>query len=246
MGPRPLGRGNAADRRTCTGLPRPLQWGHGLSAVETIAEWGLDSAAVETLGVSLQWGHGLSAVENHLRYSKHQQKGYIASMGPRPVGHGTPVDARPMDNAGTLQWGHGLSAVEMHLPRRDQTARKLSFNGATASRPWKMRAGKPEPSPTRTRFNGATASRPWNELLALDLSQNDLRFNGATASRPWKPRVNLVRCRGDRAASMGPRPLGRGKIEPSRWYHPAISRFNGATASRPWKLVIHSSDRSGA
>ena len=61
---------------------KPLQWGHGISAVESSR-----GSTCKTARARLQWGHGISAVEslpNHaVRWSVMQ-----------------------------LQWGHGISAVE--------------------------------------------------------------------------------------------------------------------------------------
>ena len=82
-----------------------------------------------------------------------------ASMGPRPVGRGNGLNGDPSSMPDTLQWGHVLSAVEtssyrLQPPVRIHNAsmgprplgrgtwrradqRRLSFNGATSSRPWK-------------------------------------------------------------------------------------------------------------
>ncbi len=82
MGPRPFSRGDAAFEVKTVETRKTLQWGHGLSAVET------EPIPVQPDRInSLQWGHGLSAVET------------ISGWFTVPEG-------------GLLQWGHGLSAVE--------------------------------------------------------------------------------------------------------------------------------------
>ena len=111
----------------------PLQWGHGLSAVEIGFSSDRPNGRRE-----LQWGHGLSAVEIRPHLREHRV-GFLASMGPRPFSRGNeprPTAARDLhagasmgprpfsrgnDSAptrfriswGRLQWGHGLSAVEI-------------------------------------------------------------------------------------------------------------------------------------
>ena len=82
MGPRPFSRGDGLGRFAFSAILFTLQWGHGLSAVETPA------VIASALGLKrLQWGHGLSAVE-------------------------TDSTAPDKHGRGKLQWGHGLSAVE--------------------------------------------------------------------------------------------------------------------------------------
>ena len=59
-------------------------------------------------------------------------------------------------------------------------------------------------------------------------------FNGAAAKRPRKDgRSSLIHS--GRAASMGPRPNGRGKIQAGQIIQGATPRFNGAAAKRPRK-----------
>ena len=106
-----------------------------------------------------------------------------ASMGPRPCGRGR-------------HWTHGSQVWAM------------SFNGATALRPWTAPCPRrpliplqasmgPRPCgrgrvfcgtyTTRAapRFNGATALRPWTAMRPTMLSGAVYSFNGATALRPW-------------------------------------------------------------
>src|SRR5579883_1001781 len=110
--------------------------------------------------VLLQWGHGLSAMETACVPALHEE-GEDASMGPWPFSHGNltkriggsgrlsgfngAMAFQPwkLDEAFKwfrrvvwLQWGHGLSAMETRrvMPR---TLGKHSFNGAMAFQPWK-------------------------------------------------------------------------------------------------------------
>jgi len=69
-----------------------LQWGHGISAVES----GTATTVNSMSSTSLQWGHGISAVES-------------------------PRFTPPCHVRSWLQWGHGISAVESHhgVPDRE-------------------------------------------------------------------------------------------------------------------------------
>ena len=58
-----------------------------------------------------------------------------ASMGPRPCGRGRRRARWRRPRAGRLQWGHGLAAVDGRN-RCSGMPPGLSFNGATALRPW--------------------------------------------------------------------------------------------------------------
>ena len=183
-----------------------LQWGHGLSAVETRAGGTGGSEGM----MALQWGHGLSAVET--RFAGYRSRfSRSASMGPRPFSRG-------------------------NTPRAPSATPSLSgFNGATAFQPWK-RTDEGRLIFRLAGFNGATAFQPWKRCLdgqqpqALarasmgprPFSRGNQRgsgrdggrlpgFNGATAFQPWKPPPGIRL-----AATLG--------------------CFNGATAFQPWKL----------
>ncbi len=110
----------------------------------------------------------------------------------------------------------------------------LSFNGATAMKPWKSITETRGMAEARTlqwghgdeaveeeevpgteflvgSFNGATAMKPWKRCTSRrSRSRRLLCFNGATAMKPWKR---------DRSA----------------YYRDRSGRFNGATAMKPWK-----------
>ena len=91
------------------GLPLySLQWGHRLSAMETMSCRGCQG-----LSSMLQWGHRLSAMETALA-GQVKLAELVASMGPPPFGDG---------NSG-----------QRPRPSRSTTR----FNGATAFRRWKL------------------------------------------------------------------------------------------------------------
>ena len=81
MGPRPFGHGNLTYRPvTGAGVPPsmgPRPFGHG----------NLAATSTSKPPPSLQWGHGLSAMETKRRWGDMKYIRY-ASMGPRPFGHG--------------------------------------------------------------------------------------------------------------------------------------------------------------
>ena len=186
---------------------------------------------------TLQWGHRLSAMETLLRPGWESATHLAASMGPPPFGDGNAVSGATVEEfERLLQWGHRLSAMEMTIVQAEvgrgyelQWGHRLSametsksgrarnitssgFNGATAFRRWKQRLPAKSETP-RLRFNGATAFRRWKRSLAgTRRSTRTSRFNGATAFRRWKPK-----------APCGP------------WV--GASCFNGATAFRRWKRV---------
>ena len=85
----------------------------------------------------LQWGHGDEAVEE-------------------ACGCETSLRAN-----GWLQWGHGDEAVEERSNRGSFAVTESGFNGATAMKPWKRRAGSSLDRKLLTSFNGATAMKPW-------------------------------------------------------------------------------------
>ncbi len=83
MGPRLVSRGNDTAKRPGVNGHHPLQWGHGLLAVEI----RLRGQGVP-YPIELQWGHGLLAVE--ICPIESIRRSFIdrASMGPRLVSRG--------------------------------------------------------------------------------------------------------------------------------------------------------------
>ena len=236
--------------------PAGLQWGHGLSAVETrpCVGWAASHSR------ALQWGHGLSAVETGAvpqagsdggsgfngatafqpwkHTSPNPAKSYHerASMGPRPFSRGNeangsvPSRGRPTASMGPRPFSRG------NLPLLGDTlAIHLGFNGATAFQPWKLLF-------TRCRMTIANAAsmgpRPFSRGNARDHPRCDSPrscFNGATAFQPWKQPAWRAGTRAAGAASMGPRPFSRGNSINRSARSPTPWRFNGATAFQPWK-----------
>src|SRR5690606_26455927 len=113
MEPRLLSRGNAEDRR-----PRPGS-DHCFNGATASQPWKRAPFTTLTpLHSRLQWSHGFSAVET-------------AWYGTR-----TGVDVE-------RQWSHGLAAVETGLEPAGRPRGQPSFNGATASQPWKPHELRP-------------------------------------------------------------------------------------------------------
>jgi len=155
-----------------------------------------------------------------------------ASMGPRPVGRGRDVSDDPRCEArcasmGPRPVGRGRG--------NDKTVRSswICFNGAAAGRPrkveytpdigvWLVASMGPRPvgrgrhaeANGRTQINwlqwgrGRSAAEGRSPRTRLRCPQC---FNGAAAGRPRKgPGHRLIS--GDYSASMGPRPVGRGRV----------------------------------
>ena len=157
----------------------------------------------------------------------------LASMGPRPDGRGKNQPASAMANRGRRrQWGRGQTAAES-CPGWQCRRPRAGVNGAAARRPRKV-CGAGRNCPAGTSVNGAAARRPrkgngalpalsarrrqWGRgQTAAESGREHVRRNfqldasmGAAARRPRKG------CRQGpshvpEAASMGPRPDGRGK-----------------------------------
>ena len=227
MGPRPLGRGRRSGRLALRWF-QGRQWGRDLSA----AEGDVLELRAQIIDVR-QWGRDLSATEGGTWCGQREQA-TMASMGPRPLGRGRSLNP-PSENGPIIrrQWGRDLSAAEGHkrvravmstMPRqwgRDLSAaegrgraRLLAgssrVNGAATSRPRKGAADLVQFG-DGTGVNGAATSRPRKgEHDRLPVRGRD-GVNGAATSRPRKAPVLEGRlCRV--GASMGPRPLGRGRF----------------------------------
>ena len=182
-------------------------------------------------GGKLQWGHGLAAVVGE-RVGRREGGGDRASMGPRPCGRGWLI----------------LTTSSLY--------ERMSFNGATALRPWLAKYVSAE--------GEAIAGLQWGHGLAAVVGTAVGPQDVKTAKLQWGHGLaavvgGLVRpqCRQVYRASMGPRPCGRGwnAVRPVaplprllQWGHGlaavvgatcsgrvgSTSSFNGATALRPW------------
>ena len=153
MGPRPFSRGNylaSVNRNVLRGL---LQWGHGLSAVETCSRWpghhgqhpGFNGATAFQpwkLAIGRAVDRGVSGFNGATAFQPWKQEASVAaclftvpaSMGPRPFSRG---------NTNSMG-GH----VRAHS----------CFNGATAFQPWK----RAEQGRHRLRPNASMGPRPFS------------------------------------------------------------------------------------
>ncbi len=235
-----------------------LQWGHGEFAVENVRpcpgllkeitrlQWGHGEFAVENDGVQslragegevLQWGHGEFAVEND-----DGDGGRIApdmaSMGPRRIRRGEPLDARMLARPPTMaSMGprrirrgerRGCARLEVHLvdasmgPRRIRRGERPRADDTRPTRrsasmgPRRIRRGE------RT-IPGAVA----NGLPALQWGHGEFAVeNGGILAHGPQSR---------HAASMGPRRIRRGEPRRATTSSGRKPSFNGATANSPWR-----------
>ena len=106
MGPPPFGDGNVEGSRRSVGAVMPLQWGHRLSAMETLRSYRTpDTPDPASMGPP-PFGDG-----NHAE-GPVDAPGVVASMGPPPFGDGNVVKLSAAVTTTLLQWGHRLSAME--------------------------------------------------------------------------------------------------------------------------------------
>ncbi len=220
-------------RYTITGWLRrifQLQWGHRLSAVETLHHHRLAAAYIPaSMGppsfgggnlckqkneinetVELQWGHRLSAVETIIEV--------VVTSPPSAM----------------LQWGHRLSAVETYHGNQasaavcDASMGPPSFGGGNSP------IGSASANGSHS-FNGATVFRRWK--LPDWLGQREW-----VTQLQWGHRLSAVETADLEAdeqpsgdASMGPPSFGGGNRLASGLAFVKICSFNGATAERRWK-----------
>ena len=154
---------------------------------ERIQGMDIEDLAVGQIPAALRtlWGHRLSAMETARRDNPPCHL-WVPSMGPPPFGDGN----------FRYRWQQGL--------------RRVTFNGATAFRRWKLSISLAARIASRDLQWGhrlsAMETRPTGATRRLRLPT----FNGATAFRRWK--------------------------RPSYWPPPCrLPTFNGATAFRRWK-----------
>ena len=205
MGPPPFSDGNALTNTRAYTTWSILQWGHRLSAMETL--WVAPTRVTES---TLQWGHRLSAMETPQSpaarwLSRCSFNGATAfQRWKRALPSTLPRSPCPFNGATAFQqWKHvsgdaGLGGME-------------AFNGATAFQRWKLR------SPSR--MAPAFALLQWGHRLsametrtARSASQSGRSpFNGATAFQRWKLGVRHVPI-GEKVPSMGPPPFSDGNL----------------------------------
>ena len=212
----------------------------------------------------LQCGHDPKAVENTSGNGNDCLDPAQASMRPRPEGRGerrtlTPVGRSISFNAATTRRPWRTTKVgKRHSP----TGR--SFNAATTRRPWRTQCVSWYHAMPFRGFNAATTRRPWRTPLRQGCSTwsrllqcgHDPKAVGTLTKRSHLTGRLLLQCghdpkavenRGDsvgrsafRAASMRPRPEGRGEpLARSAWVYCSRS-FNAATTRRPWRTIDRS------
>ena len=228
MEPQPFGHGNVRQW-----LPRPnlLPAFNGATAFRP---WKL--VANKHRGLSsaiLQWSHSLSAMETAQVESEYSE-------------------------LWVLQWSHSLSAMETGPMGRVGQHGLRAFNGATASRPWKLAL----PHPTDDWHLRLQWSHSLSAMETLASSSINQRVNEPSMEpQPFGHGNdgNDNRHQHANAPSMEPQPFGHGNIklaannpsttypsmEPQPFGHgnggmaghrsPSRHSFNGATAFRPWK-----------
>ena len=143
MGPPPFGSGNEPKMGERLVSLAKLQWGHRLSAVETL----VIATASDDLLSRLQWGHRLSAVETPSRPTSKMTGRNPLQWGHRLSAVETSSILAPCSSSLVLlQWGHRLSAVETSLAQGAVLPWQSRFNGATAFRQWKRGQRQPAPA----------------------------------------------------------------------------------------------------
>ena len=157
-------------------------------------------------------------------------------MGPRPNGRGKlPLIGLPSDGPPERQWGRGQTAAERREPWNCAYCRS-SVNGAAAKRPRK--ATRPARRFSRSSgVNGAAAKRPRKEDAGAVVAPAKVVRQwgrGQTAAESAEMTPNRV----GGAASMGPRPNGRGKrgagaARPERKHASMGPRPNGRGKHQP-------------
>ena len=131
--PRPFSRGNKIDQ-----ISRLLD-GHRFNSATTFQPWKPGDASADRLGgVMLQYGHDLSAVETVSKDQVFAAV-FLLRFGHdlSAVETGTLTNCT-FPTLNQLQYGHDFSAVETFPPHRLFSILHMSFNTATTFQPWKL------------------------------------------------------------------------------------------------------------
>src|SRR5579885_294426 len=181
MGPRPIGRGN-------TTLQNQFMAGSGSASMGPRPIGRGNTRVTPELHTRrrLQWGRDRSVAEIRRSRVAGTRRRPPASMGPRPIGRGnfgTPSLTLAIDKA--LQWGRDRSVAEI----RDVETRR---RGVSVVLQW----GR----------DRSVAEIPRHSLEG----HRSVGFNGAATDRSRKLNCCLPVSVEGGAASMGPRPIGRG------------------------------------
>ena len=228
MGPPPFGSGNVVIERNAGGRALLLQWGHRLSAVETInAEAGTNfRGGFNGATAFQQWKPGT------IRIRATNSAGFNGATAFQQWKHD--VEKTYHMKVYALQWGHRLSAVETggRGHRAGHTApASMGPPPFSSGNRWTWPPGWPHSS----RFNGATAFQQWKRGLphrhrpASTASMGPPPFSSGnnpfhdfyvpnTLGLQWGHRLSAVETRIVTCQNVAP-------------FH----RFNGATAFQQWK-----------
>jgi hypothetical protein len=154
-------------------------------------------------------------------------------MGPRHVGRGNAGCAAPFSGFPPRFNGAATRRSRKRPARSLSCSRAECFNGA-ATRRSRKRITKLPARLWMLSFNGAATRRSRKPLAEPQSSAGWRRFNGAATRRSRKQEVRRPP-EGIRAASMGPRHVGRGNAPMSRSQRGRGRCFNGAATRRSRK-----------
>ena len=156
-------------------------------------------------------------------------------MGPRPFGRGRAIHLIVHAVVLRLQWGRDLSVAEGHPTLRRRRPRR---NASMGPRPFGRGRGS-----RATRASSPRRLQWGRDLSVAEGLDNDFlanahkSFNGAATFRSRKADAPR-RAAGPRAASMGPRPFGRGRPVAWRRSWGILASFNGAATFRSRKDLL--------
>src|SRR5579884_1546510 len=225
-------------------LPLPLPRGGCFNGATTLRSWKQPTRrALRAPMIPLQWSHDLAVVETgRERYGI--QAAADASMEPRPCGRGNPDLAHSLRVDEALQWSHDLAVVETaerlrareHLIEASMEPRPCGRGNLRPIAVWARRVeASMEPRPCgrgniTDAINATTVGElQWSHDLAVVETcaraaqcRHGTSFNGATTLRSWKRRDHPRDDVREQAASMEPRPCGRGNFVRMR-----LPRFRG-------------------
>ena len=157
-----------------------------------------------------------------------------ASMGPRPDGRGRAGPTARRAPLKTRQWGRGRMAAEGGMPAQPKGAGHGCVNGAAAG--WPRKGDNTAAGDTLTaRVNGAAAGWPRKAVSATRWRYRFTRRQWGRGRMAAEGRRPAIIGRSLNAASMGPRPDGRGRRSTRCASPTAYSRVNGAAAGWPRK-----------
>ncbi len=249
-GPPTVGNGRKLQWSHDLAVVETCPWYHGgrrmvsFNGATTLRSWKQPTRrALRAPMIPLQWSHDLAVVETgRERYGI--QAAADASMEPRPCGRGNPDLAHSLRVDEALQWSHDLAVVETaerlrareHLIEASMEPRPCGRGNLRPIAVWARRVeASMEPRPCgrgniTDAINATTVGElQWSHDLAVVETcaraaqcRHGTSFNGATTLRSWKRRDHPRDDVREQAASMEPRPCGRGNFVRMR-----LPRFRG-------------------